>query len=964
MEMREVERAAKVNAMWRESAWVRIRSQIQFAEHLAATAAKHGAAWRKLVEQAKAAAAAGLASETVELPHLVAQVEAILAPMAEAAKARTLHLVGHAHIDMNWMWSWPETVAVTLDTFRTMLELLEEFPEFHFSQSQASVYAIVEKYEPDMLPRIARFVKDGRWEVTASHWVECEKNIVGGEALCRHVLYTRAAMARLFDLKPEDVLIDWAPDTFGHAATLPAYLCQGGLRYLYLHRPGVEQQPVPEAFWWQGPDGSRILVRNDQKRGYNCSIQPHEIIESLEAMQRSVGLDFAMLVYGVGDHGGGPTRRDLLAAREMNAWPIFPTLAFSTAQAFYRKLEKAGGKLPVVTGELNYEFAGCYTTQSLIKRSNRLAEARLADTEFAAVANRLATGAAYPAEIVAEDWRRTLFSHFHDILPGSGVRDTRTYAHGQFQETAASTAVVTTRALRQVAAAVDTAAVCGAAAEAAALPALFTDGGQGAGSGIRADEGRLSLADRHGCSPVRPFVIFNPTTAERQEVVRLTIWDREPAGTPVPFHSKAFEVCDAAGQVLAVQAVGKSAEWGHQNQTLAVPVTVPALGYTTVAVRESFSPPVAARGAWLSRRKHHCPYARLDRNVIGIENERVAVAFDRQTGRIVSFYDKQAGEERIDASAGGMGFEFSMERPHPMSAWLIENSGVPEQPALKRVEEVADGPLVAELVLEYGIRASAIKARFALHAGEAALRVALEIDWFERGDSTVGVPNLRLALPTALHGAAARYEIPFGALDRQALPDQEVPALRWAKVTGTYGKKRAAVVLFNDCKHGHALDGSTLRLNLVRSSYDPDYLPDVDRHLVRLALLSAEAAVSDAALAACAAAHEQPLLAVGTDVHAGPLPATQRLLTVTGAEVALCGLKGSESGEGLVVRLANTTAKPVVATLAAAAGALKSAQPVDLMERAAGTVIQGKSGNVAVTVQACGLGSWLVRLDR
>ncbi|MFZ4395679.1 MAG: alpha-mannosidase [Kiritimatiellia bacterium] len=968
MNMMQVERAARMNAMWREAAWIRISSQIQFAEHLAAVDGKHGAAWRKRIEDAKSATAAALASGTVEWPALVAQVEEILAPLSKAAKARTLHLVGHAHIDMNWMWSWPETVAITLDTFRTMLDLLEEFPDFHFSQSQASVYAIVEKYEPGMLPRIAKFVKEGRWEVTASHWVECDKNMVGGEALCRHVLYTRAMMERLFDLKPEDVVIDWAPDTFGHAATLPTYLRQGGLRYLYLHRPGSEPQPVPEAFWWEGPDGSRILVQNDQKRrrGYCCWVQPNEVIDALQVMRQSVGLDFAMMVYGVGDHGGGPTRRDLLSAREMNTWPIFPTLEFSSAHAYFRKLEHSGRGLQVIRGELNYEFAGCYTTQSLIKRSNRLAEARLADAEFAAVADRLATGAAYPADILAEDWRRTLFAHFHDILPGSGVRDTRTYTHGQFQETAASTAVVTTRALRHVTAAVDTAAVCGAAEASPDVPALFTAGGHGCGAGVRAEEGRFSLADRHGVSPVRPFVIFNSTPVERREVVRLTLWDREPANTPTPFHGKVFEARDGAGRPVAVQVIGKGAEWGHHNQTLAVPVTVPALGYATVVVSESLTPQAEVpRSARLTLRPHHCPYAWTERNVIGLENDLVSVNFDRQTGRMVSFFDKTAGEERIDATTGGMGFEFSVERPHGMTAWLIDNAGRPEHPVFKRVEEVANGPLVAELVLEYGIRASVIKARYELHAGEAALRITLEIDWFERGDATTGVPNLRLALPTALREVTARYEIPFGALDRKTAPDQDVPAMRWAKLSGRSGKRRAAVVLFNDCKHGHALEGSTLRLNLLRSSYEPDYLPDVDRHIVRLALLSTAASISDAALMAHAAAHEQPLLIVGTDVHVGPLPAAQSLLTVSGTDVGLCGLKWAESGEGLVVRLVNTAARPVKVMLSCAKvlGAVRSAQPLDLMERPAGAELQGKGGAVSITVPASGLGSWLVRLS-
>lgn len=966
MNMMQLERIVRVNAMWKESAWMRIRSQLQFAEHLAATDATHGTKWHDLVAQARATVAEAAASEGVDWPKLVTETEGILAPLSEAAKARTLYLAGHAHIDMNWMWSWPETVQVTLDTFRTMLDLLEEFPEFHFSQSQASVYAIVERHAPELLPRIARFVREGRWEVTASHWVETDKNMVSGESLCRHILYTRATMARLFGLKPEDVAIDWAPDTFGHAATVPTYLRQSAVRYLYLHRPGVEQQPVPEAFWWEGPDGSRILVRNDQNRGYNGVIQPPNVIEALRSMHRSVGLGFALLVYGVGDHGGGPTRRDLLAAREMNTWPVFPTLAFVPVQAFYRKLEEAGGGLPVLRGELNFEFSGCYTTQSLIKRANRLAEARLADAEFAAIADRLVTAATYPGATLAEDWRRTLFSHFHDILPGSGVRDTRTYTHGLFQETVASTAVMTTRALRSVASQVDTAAVCGPVETPPAVPVLFTGGGQGAGAGIHAEEGRISLADRHGVSPVRPFVIFNPTQAERTEVVRLTLWDREPAGTPVPFHSKVFEARDAAGQALAVQVVGKGAEWGHLNETVAVPVTVPALGYTTVALRESMDSPAATRGAWLTRRRHHCPYALVEREVIGMENELVAVAFDQKTGRVVSFFDKTVNTERVDAAAGGIGFEYSVERPHAMSAWVIENGSVPEQPVLTRVEEAADGPHMAELVLVYKIRASTIRARYELRAGEAALHIALEIDWFERGDAESGVPNLRLAVPTALNDVTARYEIPFGALDRVLAPDQEVPALRWAKLSGKTGDGHAAaVVLFNDCKHGHATEGATLRLNLVRSGYDPDYLPDVDRHLVRLALLAPDPTVSDAALTAWAAAHQQPLLVIGTDVHDGRLPAEQSLLTVDGDDVALCGLKWAESGTGLVVRLANTTAEPAVAKLTCAAvlGALQSAQPLDLMERPAGEAVSGKDGAVSVSVPANGFGSWLIRIS-
>ena len=165
--------------------------------------------------------------------------ESLLAPLGAAAKSYTIYCAGHAHIDMNWMWSWPETVGVTIDSFTTVLRLMEEFPQFIFGQSQASVYRIVEEHRPDMLERIAARVREGRWEVTASHWVEGDKNIASGESLCRHLLYTRRYMQELFGLTPEDVQIDWSPDTFGHAHTVPSYLARGGVRYYYHHRPGV-----------------------------------------------------------------------------------------------------------------------------------------------------------------------------------------------------------------------------------------------------------------------------------------------------------------------------------------------------------------------------------------------------------------------------------------------------------------------------------------------------------------------------------------------------------------------------------------------------------------------------------------------------------------------------------------------------------------------------------------------------
>ena len=262
----EFNRAVNLASHWME----RCQAELEFARFLCERHPNKSAAWERLAAKAaKAVEQAAATGDAERIRRAAGEAEKILAPLAGTAKSYTVYCVGHAHIDMNWMWSWPETVAVTNDTFTTVLKLMDEFPQFHFSQSQASVYAIMERYNPGLLARIAERVREGRWEVTASHWVENDKNMAGPESLCRHLLHTRAYMKKLFGLQPEDVPIDWSPDTFGHAATIPTYLVRGGVKYLYLHRPGGEGPQRPVAFWWQAPDGSRVLTRNDMGFGYN-----------------------------------------------------------------------------------------------------------------------------------------------------------------------------------------------------------------------------------------------------------------------------------------------------------------------------------------------------------------------------------------------------------------------------------------------------------------------------------------------------------------------------------------------------------------------------------------------------------------------------------------------------------------------------------------------------------------------
>lgn len=945
--------------------WIeRINAELEFAQQLIAWHPAKAAAWQRLVDQAaQGVHKASLAGEITQIASAVQEAERILAPLRATAKSYKIHLIGHAHIDMNWMWSWPETVAIVNDSLTTVLKLLEEFPEFHFTQSQASIYQIVEKYNPAMLPRIAHYVKEGRWEVAASHWVENDKNMAGPESLARHLLYTRDYIQNLFGLSPEEVPIDWCPDTFGHPVTVPSYLVKGGVRYVYLHRPGNETSRKPCAFWWQAPDGARVLVRNDVAVGYNGALTPENLLGCTRRMVEEVQLPVAMYLYGVGDHGGGPTRRDLLRGRDMATWPLFPEIRFSKAKTFFEALEKVAGQLPVIAEELNFEVTGCCTSQSLIKKANRLGENRLVDMELSTALSWAIWDRPVPTDHLEEGWRNVLFNQFHDILPGSGVHDTRTHAHGLFQQVMASTSILETEALRHFASQVDTTSFAGEKEE--PFPASRVSSGLGAGAGIDAASGTLSSAERSGGSGNRPLMIFNPTAYERSEVIEFKIWDNAAPGQLVPFEKRSFSLQSPEGAKIPAQVIGSGALWGHQFVTLAVPVKTPALGYTTLAILEEetlLKTPPAVRQLG---RTHHCLYLRNEREPEGLENEFIRVEFDMATGGIRSLVDRKSGVELISPDAPAPAFEYATEVPHSMTAWLIDHQGATEYPLMTGYRRKAEGPHKVSFEATFRIHESDFTLSYELRAGEPRLYIGLTGTWFQRGTSEAGVPTLRLAFPLALEEARGTYEIPFGAQARPYHQGQEVPALQWAGVVGKTGRKQAGVLLLNDSKHGHSLDGNTLRLSLIRASYDPDPLPEIGSHEIHVALEPFSGELSVPQAIGRGRAFNHPLRVIGTDLHEGTLPAGLSLVSLKPTPCVLSGVKKAHHENALVLTFFEPTGKAQTVTAEFSSklfGKLKSAVEVDLLERPvkkSGTRVEGQK--VHLKIPANGIASLLVR---
>lgn len=906
----------------------RVAHEAEFAAGLARLTPDHTEEWLGLIERAVGAVRAALETQDgASIRAAASEAEKLMAPIGEAAKGYTIHCCGHGHIDMNWMWSWPETVSVTVDTFATVDRLMDEYPEFKYSQSQVSVYEIARRYCPELFERIRARVAEGRWEVTASQWVEGDKNLASGEILARHLLYSRRWFAKHLGLPYDSVKIDWECDTFGHAWTLPGILRRGGVQRYYHHRAGTGKR----VYWWEGKDGSRVLAYDDYPVGYNCEIAPY-MAQQLLAFTRETGLKDMMWVYGVGDHGGGPTRRHLDAAREMNTWPIWPRIRMATTDEYYSLVEAQGASLPVVKQELNYVFRGCYTAQTSIKLANRLSENNLTEAEAWAVLANALVGFAYPTEALTESWERAMLMQFHDILPGSGVRATREHCQGLLQEVLANTQAIRTRALRAIASKVNTAALAG-----------FSRGaGLGAGVGRGAWWGGISSLGA-GAGEAEPFVVFNVAPFARSEIVTATIWNRE-----IPEHLVA--VRDDAGGVVRGQVLGRGHHWGHTFTDIAFPAhAVPGLGYRTYVI-ERATEPVPTRGVSLS--ENVLNYGVGTAGNMTIENELLRVVVEPGSGAVASIVDKRTGTELVPPGKRIGLLVYQREAPHGMTSWeigqVVEERALCDGASLRSVER---GPHRASVVSTRALGDSTLSLTVSLSAGSPRVDFRLSLNWLERGGPDRGVPVLKVAFPLAISHGTATFEIPCGTIERPTNGD-EVPALRWAGLSS----ETCGAALLNRSKYGYEVSDGEIRLTILRASYDPDPLPEVGEQDVDFALVVHDGRLAPSALTREAHAYNHPMAVVGTDVHEGPLPLAAGHLEIRDPNVMLSGLKRAEEGDAAIIRLYEIEGKQTAARVRLSPALAGEPRETDLLERPLEDgMARRDADDVVVTIPAYGI---------
>ncbi|GAB2566501.1 alpha-mannosidase [Gracilibacillus alcaliphilus] len=333
----------------------------------------------------------------------------------------TISAIGHAHIDLAWLWPIRETIRKGARTFATVLRNMEKYPDYMFGASQPQLYQWMKDYYPTLYEQIKQRIAEGRWEVQGAMWVEPDSNIPNGESFIRQVLHGKKFFADEFG---KEVRTLWVPDIFGYSPVLPQILKQSNVDYVMTQKLSwSEYNDHPHhTFFWQGIDGSKVLTHLPPEDTYNSPAAPRSIKKiEREYYDKNIS-EHSLMLFGIGDGGGGPGEEHLeRLQREKNLLGLAPVVQETSIQ-FFDKLAEASNKYKTWVGELYLEkHQGTLTSQARNKRFNRFIEIALRELEFAAALTMIKGVKEYPAAELETIWKEVMLYQFHDILPGSSI---------------------------------------------------------------------------------------------------------------------------------------------------------------------------------------------------------------------------------------------------------------------------------------------------------------------------------------------------------------------------------------------------------------------------------------------------------------------------------------------------------------------------------------------------------------
>jgi alpha-mannosidase len=851
------------------------------------------------------------ASNQATFDDSLRQAQQALMALRPLLQKANIHLTGNAHIDAAWLWPWTETVEAARQTFGTALQLMDEYPKYTYTQSAAAYDEWIEQKYPSEFNAIKQRVNEKRWEMVGGMWVEPDLNMPDGESQVRQLLIGKRYFQSRFGV---DVRIGWNPDSFGYNWQLPQIYKRSGVDYFVTQKMAwndTNQLPL-KLFWWQAPDGSRVLA-----------YFPHDYVNEIEpinmatayahALQDNPGTTEMMHLYGIGDHGGGPTRAMLDSGeRWISPDKAYARLEFGDAQSFFSTVEKqldtthspvwnyktlAAGdtklpaapaglwSLPVWNDELYFEYhRGVMTSQATHKRNMRESEEEMLDAEKWSALAWLG-GTPYPAAELNEAWKKVLFNQFHDLAAGSGIGVIYKDAQKDYDMVRFTADEASSQASGAIGSYIDT-----------------QSGSKGVG-----------------------VLVFNPLAWARTDLVDFTV--QMPAATD------AIEVVDAAGKVLSAESSLLNSET-HTFTVRALVPEVPSLGYALVYVR-----PAAAskQGA-----------VQVSADGYTLENQFVRVTVDPKTGCITSLVNKQTNFDAITPGGCGNRLQAFVDTPKDYDAWNIDAGFDKVFTNLDMVDSVQlkeHDALRAVLRITRHWQASTFVQDITVYDGLPRVDIVTDIDWHERHKL------LKAGFPLAASSPQATYEIPYGSIERPTTRNNsvedakfEVPALRWADL----GDEKNGFSLINESKYGYDAIGNLLRLSLLRSPTWPDPDADQGRQRFSYSLYPHSGTWKQALTVRQGYDFNYHLSAIQVSAHSGKLPGSFSFLKAEPDNVVVTAMKKTEDGDGLLVRFYEWAGKPGNVTLTLPPG-IVSATLANLMEKPEGSALP-VSGGRQVTV--------------
>lgn len=785
-------------------------------------------------------------------------VRPLLKPISNFVKQYTLYFVSNAHIDAAWLWRYKETVDICRRTFGSVLNMMNVRPDMTYAQSAAAYYDWMQRYDPDVFEGIRQRVKDGRWEVVGGMWIEPDCNIPSGESWMHQLLYSQRYFKKNLGVEAK---IGWNPDSFGYDWNMPEFYLNAGIDAFITQKIGWNDTNVfpYRVFWWEAPDGSRILSYFPFDY-VNQITNPNRLADWMRQFEANTGFANMMVLFGVGDHGGGPSLEMMKRIDHLKTLDIYPKIEFGTVANYIGWLKSQDlSKLPVWDSELYLEYhRGTLTTQSETKKANRQSEELLTEAEkFSTVATMY--GRPYDNSALERAWREVMFNQFHDILPGSGIRENYIDAAERYKVAREIGNYDLDGALAQIESQINTSAVKG-----------------------------------------QPVVVYNPLSWERTDVVRMKL----PEGSP-----KECAIYDFDGREIPSQIVKKGL---YSREITFVASAVPSLGYKVYSLREGKSRIEDADLRIDSTTVENQFY----RVTVDPDSGWVSGILDKKNNKeILTGYGNrlQVLEDKPkEWDAWNIGLT-GVEYPTRFRKIQVVERG-PVRVVLRVYSDFRKPGDIGSFPTD-DFPTSFFKQDIILYNGVNRVNFRTDVDWWETHTM------LKVAFPVNVQDSLATYEIPYGTIVRATVPTNswerakwEVPAERWADMSDENGGADSSgshfgVSLINNSKYGYDIKGSMMRLSLLRSPVWPDPTADRGKHRIDYAIYSHAGTWKSGGTLEAGYSFNYPLIARIGAHHRGKLPLSHSFFGLSPSNLVLTIAKQAEDSKAWILEWYETSGK-------------------------------------------------------